>query len=131
MGAISAIADYLFSGAMVLITDKNHVFVAASTGLRLTLAVAGSLPRKLSPFNFFDGLMGIGTKPPPQLGQTLPKTISTHSAQNVHSKLKNTCLKRVGRQGFIAVFAGRSKFKHDPSWRELSPVSSLGWRHRS
>jgi hypothetical protein len=30
--------------------------------------------------------MGLGAKPPPQLGQTLPKTCSTHEAQKVHSK---------------------------------------------
>jgi hypothetical protein len=39
----------------------------------------------LSPFQFFDGLMGLGTKPPPQLGQTLARTLSTQVAQNVHS----------------------------------------------
>src|SRR5258705_105934 len=42
-------------------------------------------PRKLSPFQFFDGLIGLGTNPPPQLGQTLPRTLSTHVTQNVHS----------------------------------------------
>jgi hypothetical protein len=39
----------------------------------------------LSPFQFFDGLIGLGAKPPPQLGQTLPNTPSTQAAQNVHS----------------------------------------------
>ena len=29
--------------------------------------------------------MGRGTKPPPQFGQTLPRMLSTHVAQNVHS----------------------------------------------
>jgi len=38
-----------------------------------------------SPFQFFDGRMGRGTKPPPQFGQTFPKTLSTQVAQNVHS----------------------------------------------
>lgn len=47
--------------------------------------LGGSLPRKLSPFQFFDGLIGLGTKPPPQFGQTFSKTLSTHVAQNVHS----------------------------------------------
>jgi hypothetical protein len=51
----------------------------------MTLVLAGSLPRKLSPFQLREGLIGLGTKPPPQFGQTLPKTLSTHSAQNVHS----------------------------------------------
>jgi hypothetical protein len=32
------------------------------------------------------GRMGLGTKPPPQFGQTLWSLFSTQSAQNVHSK---------------------------------------------
>ena len=32
-----------------------------------------------------DGLTGLGTKLPPQFGQTLPNTCSTQVAQNVHS----------------------------------------------
>ena len=47
--------------------------------------LAGSLPRKLSPFQFRFGLIGLGVKPPPQFGHTLPSTLSTHVAQNVHS----------------------------------------------
>jgi len=39
----------------------------------------------LSFFQFFAGLIGLGTNPPPQLEQTFPKTFSTHAAQNVHS----------------------------------------------
>ena len=39
----------------------------------------------VSPFQFFDGLMGRGTNPPPQFGHTFPRTSSTHAAQNVHS----------------------------------------------
>jgi hypothetical protein len=35
----------------------------------------------------FTGRRGRGTNPPPQLGQTLCKMVSTQSAQNVHSKL--------------------------------------------
>jgi hypothetical protein len=34
------------------------------------------------------GLIGRGAKPPPQLGQTFSSTVSTQSAQNVHSKLQ-------------------------------------------
>jgi len=70
---------------MVLIAAENRACTAGSTGLCLTLVLAGSLPRKLSPFQFFDGLIGLETKPPPQFGQTFPKTVSTHVAQNVHS----------------------------------------------
>src|SRR6202035_5232156 len=32
------------------------------------------------------GRIGLGTKPPPQFGQTLCSLLSTQSAQNVHSK---------------------------------------------
>jgi hypothetical protein len=51
----------------------------------LTLVLAGSFPRKLFPFQFFDGLIGRGTNPPPQFGQTLPNTVPAQCAQNVHS----------------------------------------------
>jgi hypothetical protein len=53
--------------------------------LCLILALAGSLPRKFSPFQFLDGLTGRVANPPPQFGQTSPRTRSTHAAQNVHS----------------------------------------------
>jgi hypothetical protein len=36
-----------------------------STGVCLTVVLAWSLPRKLSPFQFFDGLIGLDTNPPP------------------------------------------------------------------
>jgi hypothetical protein len=41
--------------------------------------------RHLTFFQLRDGLIGLGTKSPPQLGQTLSRTVSTHVAQNVHS----------------------------------------------
>jgi hypothetical protein len=44
----------------------------------LILVLAGSFPRKLSPFQFFDGLIGLGTNPPPQFGQTLSPTYQTN-----------------------------------------------------
>jgi hypothetical protein len=78
-------ARYRFSGGMFLMAAANCAWAAGSTGLCLILVLAGSLPRKLSPFQFFDGLMGLGTKPPPQFGQTFPNTLSTQVAQNVHS----------------------------------------------
>jgi hypothetical protein len=34
------------------------------------------------------GRIGRGSKPPPQFGQTLNSTLSTQSAQKVHSKLQ-------------------------------------------
>jgi hypothetical protein len=76
---------YRFSDSIVLIAAENCAWAAGSTGLCLSLVLAGSLPRKLPPFQFLDGLIGLGTKPPPQFGQTLPKTLATHAAQNVHS----------------------------------------------
>jgi hypothetical protein len=76
---------YRFSGGMFLIGAENFACVAGSTGLCLILVLAGSLPRKLSPFQFFDGLIGLGTNPPPQLGHTLSKILSTQVTQNVHS----------------------------------------------
>jgi len=68
-----------------LILAANCVWDAGSAGLCLILALAGCRPRKLSPFQFIDGRIGRGTKPPPQFGHTLSKMVSTHVAQNVHS----------------------------------------------
>jgi hypothetical protein len=85
LAAVGSFARYRFSGGMVLIAAENRACAAGSTGLCLTFVLAGSLPRKLSPFQFFDGLMGLGTKPPPQFGQTFPRTVSTHVTQKVHS----------------------------------------------
>jgi hypothetical protein len=70
---------------MLLIGAENVACASGSTGLCLILVFAGSLPRKLSPFQFFDGLIGRHTNPPPQFGHTFPRTSSTHAAQNVHS----------------------------------------------
>jgi hypothetical protein len=73
------------SGGIVLIGAENLACTAGSTGRCLTLVLAGSFPRKLSPFQFLDGLIGRGTNPPPQFGQTFPRTFSTQDAQKVHS----------------------------------------------
>lgn len=83
--AESFLVAYRVSGGIVLNTAENSACVTGLTGLCLTLVLAGFLPRKLSPFQFLDGLIGLGTNPPPQFGQTLPKTLSTQLAQNVHS----------------------------------------------
>ena len=64
---------------------ENLACASGSTGLCLILVLAGSLPRKLSPFQFLAGRIGLGANPPPQFGQTLPSTLSTQLAQNVHS----------------------------------------------
>jgi hypothetical protein len=58
---------------------------ATSTGRCFTLMLAGSFPRKLSPFQFVEGRIGLGTNTPPQLGQTFPRTLSTQTTQKVHS----------------------------------------------
>jgi len=76
---------YRFSGGIFRREAENFAWAAASTGLCRTLVLAGSLPRKLSPFQFFEGRTGRGAKPPPQLGQTFPRTFSTQGAQKVHS----------------------------------------------
>jgi hypothetical protein len=70
---------------MDLIAAENSAWATGSTGLCVIVVLAGSLPRKLSTFQLFNGLIGLGTNPPPQFGQTFSKTLSTHAAQNVHS----------------------------------------------
>lgn len=74
---------------------------AASTGRCLTLVLDEYLPRKLSSLQFVEGRIGRGTKPPPQLGQTLPRSSSTHVAQNVHSKLQMRASSDAGGRGLL------------------------------
>lgn len=76
------------SGGRPWMGVANAACAAASTGRCLGVVLAGYLPRKLSPFQFHAGLAGRGTKPPPQLGQTLASRPSTQLAQKVHSKLQ-------------------------------------------
>jgi hypothetical protein len=66
-------------------SSENLAWVTGSTGRYLIFVLAGSMPRKLSPFQFREGLIGLGTNPPPQFGHTFSRTSSTHFAQNVHS----------------------------------------------
>ena len=49
---------------------------------------AGFAPRKLLFFQLLTGRIGLGTKPPPQLGHVLDSICSTQLEQNVHSKLQ-------------------------------------------
>src|SRR4029453_3619295 len=56
-----------------------------------------------SPFQFRDGLIGLGTNPPPQLGHTLPRMRSTHAAQNVHSYVKMRASTASGGSGVCSV----------------------------
>jgi hypothetical protein len=74
-----------FSGGKPAWAASSFACAFRSTGLCLTLVLAGWAPRKLSPFQFLAGLIGLGTNPPPQLGQVLERSVSTHVAQNVHS----------------------------------------------
>jgi hypothetical protein len=94
-------SSYRFSGGMILIAVENNACAAVSTGMCLTLVLAGSLPRKLSPFQFLDGRIGLGTKPPPQFGQTLPRILSTHAAQNVHSYVQMRASSESGGSGLL------------------------------
>jgi hypothetical protein len=55
------------------------------TGLYFTVVLAGWAPRKLSPCQFFDGRIGLGTNPPPQFGHVFFSIVSTQVAQKVHS----------------------------------------------
>lgn len=64
--------------------------------------------------------MGRGTNPPPQLGQTSCKVVSTQSAQNVHSKLQMRASVEEG---------GRSRSQHSQLGRSsraivMSPFGS-------
>jgi hypothetical protein len=49
---------------------------------------AGLFTRLMPGLYSFLGRTGRGENPPPQLGQTLCNRFSTHSVQNVHSKLQ-------------------------------------------
>jgi hypothetical protein len=51
----------------------------------LRLSDAGRLATESPERHSVAGRIGRGAKPPPQFGQTLPSTLSTQSAQNVHS----------------------------------------------
>jgi hypothetical protein len=86
---------------MLLIDLENVACAAGSTGLCLIVVLAGSLPRKLSPFQFFDGLTGLGANPPPQFGHTFPRMSSTHAAQNVHSYEQMRASSELGGSGLL------------------------------
>ncbi len=57
-------------------------WLSASTGL-LTIRVLAGLFSSLAL-----GRIGLGVKPPPQLGHTFMSKVSTQALQNVHSKLQ-------------------------------------------
>jgi hypothetical protein len=103
---------YRSSGGTILILAENRSCAAKSTGRCFTLVLAGSFPRKLSSFQFIEGQTGRGTNPPPQFGQTFPRTCSTQATQKVHSYEQILASSESGGSALLAVFAGRSKFKH-------------------
>src|SRR6185436_17900109 len=76
---------YRCAGGIFRIAAENSLWATTSTGRCLVFVLAGSMPRKLFPFQLVAGRIGRGTNPPPQLGQTLPRTVSTQLAQNMHS----------------------------------------------
>jgi hypothetical protein len=55
----------------------------------------------LSPFQFLAGRTGLAQNPPPQLGQTLPRTRSTHARQNVHSNEQIIASVESGGKGWL------------------------------
>lgn len=52
-------------------------------------------------FDFCAGRTGRETKPPPQLGQTFPRTLSTQVLQNVHSKEQIIASDESGGSGLL------------------------------
>ena len=65
------------------------------------------------------GRIGRGTKPPPQFGQTLKSTLSTQSAQNVHSYEQMRAVVDAG---------GRSLSQHSQFGRSSSAIAPT-FRH--
>jgi hypothetical protein len=76
---------YRRSGGISLIVAAKASCTTGSTGRWRVVVVGGWCSRLFSPRQFEMGRIGRFSKPPPQLGQTLCSTLSTQSAQNVHS----------------------------------------------
>lgn len=74
-----------FSGGKPPCAANSFACSSRFTGLCFTFVLAGWAPRKLSLFQFFDGRIGLGTKPPPQFGHVFFRMVSTQVAQKVHS----------------------------------------------
>src|SRR4051812_42830638 len=120
---------YRASGRSTRIAAENAAWAARSTGRCLVLVLAGSMPRKLSPFQFVAGLMGRGTNPPPQFGQTLPRTDSAQAAQNVHSYEQMRASTELGGSAALQCSqVGRSSSIDTPGVRPggRTPGSRLG-----
>lgn len=88
---------------------ENRSCAAESTGRCCTFVLAGSVPRKLSSFQFVEGLIGRETNPPPQFGQIFPRTCSTQAAQKVRSYEQIRASSESGGNGLLHCSqAGRS-----------------------
>ena len=87
----------------------NSACAAGSTGFSTRARLAGAAPRKAPGRCSCAGRTGRGENPPPQLGQTLNSTVSTHSTQNVHSNEQMRASAESGGNG-LAQFSqvGRS-----------------------
>jgi len=92
---------YRRCGGIDPIGAANAACSSRFTGLWRTRVLAGSLPRKLSFLQLRDGRIGRGTNPPPQFGHTLPSTVSTHGAQNVHSYEQIRASSACGGRGLL------------------------------
>ena len=79
---------YRRSGGTLRTGEARAAWAVRSTGSCRTWRLAGWVASGLLPCHAAEGRIGRGTKPPPQFGQTLPSSSSTHVAQNVHSKLQ-------------------------------------------
>jgi len=112
---------------MDFIAAAKRACSAASTGRCRTFVLAGSLPRKLSPFQFLAGRIGLGTKPPPQFGQTFPRTSSTHAAQNVHSYVQMRASSESGGRGLLQFsqvgLRSSMRIRREPSARYFARLS--------
>ena len=69
-------------GAINLFFANSALNRSESTGFSSDSTLAGDF------ISFSFGRTGRFSNPPPQLGQTLNKIVSTHSLQNVHSKVQ-------------------------------------------
>jgi len=67
------------------------------------------------------GRIGRGSKPPPQFGQTLNSTLSTQSAQKVHSKVQMRAIVDAG---------GRSRSQHSQFGRSSRAMVHLSAHRR-
>src|SRR5690606_36416169 len=75
------------SGGTCLSRSENDAASSAEKDM-CTRAVDGPLDNRQPGPPFGAGRIGRGANPPPQLGQTFRRTVSTQSAQKVHSNVQ-------------------------------------------